>query len=346
MSNCVDTKAYFILTVLDPIENSLVDDGYGGYIWNTGATTPTQFSDGDLLYIYESIDEAESDDEGTIDAFVNEMFVNMWADESTYAFLEENCVQLGSITFPDPIGFNTDEGESITWTINNKVVQSLVINNKEVQSIVRVSDNAILYQKSGGTPTPVWTNIFHDDCNVDNTSQYTTFVGSGGTFVTTYNSKNVRYQVVTLANTMIKGYAIPLSNIVDNFRIKLDMMFVSINNANMQIGIGIVDVNYSPTHYDFYYLNSLGNICYVQDNSIINTSTTSVAKNVHFNLEFEKQGSTAICKVYDENMNLLSTTTQTTNTYQTGYLFFGQYLPSQNGPGGGALYDISVEELQ
>ena len=33
------------------------------------------------------------------------------------------------------------------WSVGNKTVQSLMIGNKEVQSIVRVSDNAVLYEK-------------------------------------------------------------------------------------------------------------------------------------------------------------------------------------------------------
>lgn len=149
MNNCVDTKAYFILTVFDPIESSDVNEGYGGCFWNDGWTTSTAYSDGDLLYIYESIDEAESDDESTIEAFTNEMWANMYESESAYAYLEEYCVRLGSITFPDPIGFNTEPTiPTVTWTINNKEVQSLTINNKEVQSIVRVNDNVVLYVKS------------------------------------------------------------------------------------------------------------------------------------------------------------------------------------------------------
>lgn len=49
------------------------------------------------------------------------------------------------------------------WTINNKTVQSLHIGNKEIQTIERISDGAIIYQRSGGgTPTSISVSTTKD----------------------------------------------------------------------------------------------------------------------------------------------------------------------------------------
>lgn len=47
-----------------------------------------------------------------------------------------------------------------SWTIGGKTVKSLTIGNKEIQTITRVSDGAILYQKSTSpTPTPASISV-------------------------------------------------------------------------------------------------------------------------------------------------------------------------------------------
>lgn len=56
-----------------------------------------------------------------------------------------------TITVSEPVS-------TVSWTINNKTVQSLTIGNKEIQTITRVSDGAILYQKST-SPTPIPSTI-------------------------------------------------------------------------------------------------------------------------------------------------------------------------------------------
>jgi hypothetical protein len=156
LGNCVNTKAYFILYVADPVEDSYIIDGQSGFYFNNYGWTGYPYSDGDVLYIYESIEEAEEDDEDMATAFFNEMLENASSAEYQYTFLEEYCVRLGSITFPDPIGFNTEP--TVTWTINNKEVQSLTINNKEVQSIVRVDDGVTIYIVPPPLPNTIIVN--------------------------------------------------------------------------------------------------------------------------------------------------------------------------------------------
>ena len=62
----------------------------------------------------------------------------------TFAFYGDNS--RGSISNTVTITVNEPVSTG-SWTVGNKEVASLTINNKEVQSIVRVSDDAILYQR-------------------------------------------------------------------------------------------------------------------------------------------------------------------------------------------------------
>lgn len=142
ITNCADKKAYFVLI------NGNVSEVWCGMDLNGMGGFSSQVYDGDVVQVYETIDECESDDYDEIVAWTNELLSEL--GEAGYAedWLDENCILLGSITVPDPIGFDTNPVATVTWTINNKEVQSLTINNKEVQSIVRANDNVVLYVKS------------------------------------------------------------------------------------------------------------------------------------------------------------------------------------------------------
>lgn len=142
ITNCADKKAYFILINGNPNEI------WCGMDLNQSYGLPSEVYDGDVVQIYETINECESDDYDEIVAWTNDLISELNAADYAEDWLNENCILLGSITVFDPIGFDTEPTvPTVTWTINNKEVQSLAINNKEVQSIVRVNDGTVLYQK-------------------------------------------------------------------------------------------------------------------------------------------------------------------------------------------------------
>ena len=70
LGNCVNTKAYFILCVTDPVEDSYIVGGQSGFFYNEYGWVGSSYSDGDVLYIYESIEEAEEDDEEMADVLM------------------------------------------------------------------------------------------------------------------------------------------------------------------------------------------------------------------------------------------------------------------------------------
>lgn len=148
LKDCINRKVYFVYAYGDIVET------WSGRDCNEMESFNSLFHEDDIVYIYESIDEAATDED--IDSFTDQMMyesTNLNAED----FFEEYCTLLGSITIPDLVGFTTDEAVndnngSAVWTINNKLVESLKINNKEIQSII-ATDGTVLYAKKQLTPT-------------------------------------------------------------------------------------------------------------------------------------------------------------------------------------------------
>ena len=172
--------------------------------------------------------------------------------------------------------------------------------------------------------------IFLDDMSEDKTSLYNTEFHYALTTNETSFSYVPAWGGLLFYGSGGDGFAgrvIPETRGKDNIKIRITLKFAGTRSAYAQFYIGMTDIlSQTSGNIDFFRIRGDEQVDYIHNDSGSESwKQTGVMDfaNTIVTIEFKREGTSMTGTVYDENDNILATTTQTLNNYTDPYYFFG-----------------------
>lgn len=170
--------------------------------------------------------------------------------------------------------------------------------------------------------------IYNDSCTSDRTSNYDTTMHFGSTTnlaTLTFDSSTNGYIFSGSGGDAFAGKVIPSIRGLDNISIKMDVQLRDTSAYN-QLFIGMADeLSQTSGDMDFFRIRGDGQVDYLHNggSEIWKQSNVATFNGNWVTVEFKRQEGFMTGTVYDDEGEVLVTTTQELNTYSNPYYFFG-----------------------
>ena len=245
--------------------------------------------------------------------------------------------------------------QTVTFTGGTSTVTATTDSNGVATATVTFSASGTLtasYSNVSDTASvTVQTYLFYDACDSDNTSQYTTLlqVNSTSTNATlTFDSTEQAYSFIGSGGDYFCGRVIPNIRGEDNISIRCKVKFKNTNAYNQFFIIISDSLNPSQSgNWDMWRVWGSGTCNYVQKDSTkwdSSVSSSYVNQNYCY-IELIKEGTSVTANLYDKDLNVLKTTSQTGLTYSNPYFAIGLNSRYSTDAYGKFIKEIKVEEL-
>lgn len=208
------------------------------------------------------------------------------------------------------------QAEEVTWTINNKLVDTITINNKEVQSI-KIGDKTI-YQKveeDYGDPNILFLDACDSSSNLTKyrSPQGIRYASISGSPSLAYDSVNDCYVFTNTTANDFLVYEIKKLDNKENFSLSLEFKFTSTSQNNNTIGLSVSPTTKtSNTTVGFLQpFSAASQVQYYVQNRKVSNSNTNVISATRINSFYSVRDWNKI------HINIDSTTNKATWTFET-----------------------------